>query len=65
MQVYKKHIIYIDLKPQGQPFINRCLAKQPTISYVKIGNHHPIDSQPFINGGPWGSRDAADSHRLS
>ena len=27
----------------------------PTISYVKIGNH-PIDSQPFINGWPWGSR---------
>ena len=29
---------------------------ETTISYVKIGNHHPIDSQPFINGWPWGSR---------
>jgi len=28
---------------------------ETTIFYIKIWNH-PIDSQPFINGRPWGSK---------
>ena len=45
--------LYLEL--HFQPFINRCLVKQP-FPISKDLVHHPIDSQPFINGWPWGSR---------
>ena len=37
------------LEPQGQPFINRCLVISNHF-LCKDWVHHPIDSQPFING---------------
>ena len=36
----------------------------PSISYVKIWFHHPIDSQPFLNGWPSGPRSSFCSYIL-
>ena len=43
----------IYLEPQGQPFKNGCLVIS-NYFLCKDWVHHPIDSQPFINGWPQG-----------
>ena len=61
-KTYKKAEIFTYLEDPGiytwnpkQPFINRCLVISNHF-LCKDWVHHPIDSQPVINGWPWGSR---------
>ena len=46
-----------NLEPQGQPFINAGRFDETTIFYIKIWFIIQL-KQPFINGWPWGSRQA-------
>ena len=38
------------------PFFNRLFGEKTTISYVKIWNHHPIETTIYSNGWPSGPR---------
>ena len=45
----------LNLEPQTTSLKWMEMVKQPTISYVKVGNH-PMETTIYINGWPWGSR---------